>query len=259
FSTAEKGLTFHIRERTPNGDLRGLIIHDTRDSKLSQAYLAELGQIVKQDSGVFLVMSDGHILRRAEDDDAAQIIEFQKYAINLAALDDGEATEIEYKPRERYLGELMNPAPDDKTYNAQPGLFRAELHERFANPLYPIAFVLIAIAAVGQAQSTRQNRVEGVVMGFVAAAGVRLAGLAVNNLVALDPVFIPLLYAIPIVASLLSVVLIVLNARPRAGPSRSELVRDRFASAVQSIRSNLMTRLRLLRRQQAEPSPSRSR
>lgn len=259
FSTAETGLTFHIRERTANGDLRGLIIQDTRDPENSQAYLAELGQIVKQDDGAFLVMSDGHILRRDKDGDAAQIIEFQKYAINLAALDEGQPSRIDYKPRERYLDELINPAPDDTTYHAQVGQFRAELHERFANPLYPIAFVLIALAAVGQAQSTRQNRVEGVVLGFVAAAGCRLAGLAVNNLVALDPVFIPLLYAIPIVASLLSVVLIVLNARPRAGPSRSELVRDRFASAVQSIRSNLMTRLRLLRRQQAEPSPSRSR
>lgn len=255
FSTAEKGLTFHIRERTPNGDLRGLIIHDTRDSKLSQAYLAELGQIVKQDSGVFLVMSDGHILRRAEDDDAAQIIEFQKYAINLAALDDGEATEIEYKPRERYLGELMNPAPDDKTYNAQPGLFRAELHERFANPLYPIAFVLIAIAAVGQAQSTRQNRVEGVVMGFVAAAGVRLAGLAVNNLVALDAMFIPLLYAIPIATCGFSLVVIARNARPRVGASRLDDLRDRLGMTWQALGK----RVRSLRSHTSSPLTSRSR
>lgn len=259
FSTAETGLTFHIRERTANGDLRGLIIQDTRDPENSQAYLAELGQIVKQDNGAFLVMSDGHILRRDKDGDAAQIIEFQKYAINLAALDEGQPSKIDYKPRERYFDELINPAPDDTTYHAQVGQFRAELHERFANPLYPIAFVLIALAAVGQAQSTRQNRVEGVVLGFVAAAGCRLAGLAVNNLVALDPVFIPLLYAIPIVASLLSIVLIVLNARPRAGPSRFEVVRDKLTSAVQSIRFNLMTKLRHLRRPQSEPSPSRSR
>lgn len=259
FSTAETGLTFHIRERSANGDLRGLIIQDTRDPENSQAYLAELGQIVKQDDGAFLVMSDGHILRRDKDGDAAQIIEFQKYAINLAALDEGQPSRIDYKPRERYLDELINPAPDDTTYHAQVGQFRAELHERFANPLYPIAFVLIALAAVGQAQSTRQNRVEGVVLGFVAAAGCRLAGLAVNNLVALDPVFIPLLYAIPIAASLLSFVLIVHNARPRAGPSRLEVVRDKLASALQSVRTSLMKNLRLMRRQQAEPSPSRSR
>lgn len=259
FSTAEQGLTFHIRERTPNGDLRGLIIQDTRDKENSQAYLAELGQIVKQENGAFLVMSDGHILRRGQDSDAAQIIEFEKYAINLAALDEGQPTQVDYKPRERYLDELINPAPDDKTYHTQVGQFRAELHERFANPLYPIAFVLIALAAVGQAQSTRQNRVEGVIFGFVAAAGCRLGGLAVNNLVALDAAFIPLLYAIPVGASLGSLVLIARNARPRAGPSRFEILRENLNRAVQFLLTMLMTKLRLSRRQQASPSPSRSR
>lgn len=259
FSTAEKGLTFHIRERTANGDLRGLIIHDTRDRKLSQAYLAELGQIVKQDTGAFLVMTDGHILRRADGDDAAQIIEFQKYAINLAALDEGEATEFDYKPRERYLDELINPAPDDKAYHAQPGLFRAELHERFANPLYPLAFVLIALAAVGQAQSTRQNRMQGVVLGFVAAAGARLGGLAVNNLVALDPVYIPLLYAIPVVAGIASLLVISRNARPRAGPSRIEVLSDRIGAAFQPAINGLRARLPLPRQQPANSSLLRSR
>jgi lipopolysaccharide export system permease protein len=258
FSTAEKGLTFHIRERTPNGDLRGLIIQDTRDRKLSQAYLAELAQIVKQEDGAFLVMTDGHILRRADGDDAAQIIEFQKYAINLAALDEGE-TDFDYKPRERYFDELVNPAPDDRAYQAQPGLFRAELHERFANPLYPIAFVLIALAAVGQAQSTRQNRVQGVVLGFVAATGVRMAGLAVNNLVAIDAVFIPLLYAIPIIASAVALVAIAHNAKPRAGPSWSERLFDLFGAVFQPILTGLQARLRLSRPQAVTSSPSRSR
>ncbi|CFX37460.1 Permease YjgP/YjgQ family protein [Candidatus Filomicrobium marinum] len=259
FSTAEKGLTFHIRERTPNGDLRGLIINDTRDKKLSQAYLAEVGQIVKQESGAFLVMTDGHILRRAEDSDAAQIIEFQKYAINLAALDENEPSHVDYKPRERYLDELLNPAPDDKTYHAQPGLFRAELHERFANPLYPIAFVLIALAAVGQAKSTRQNRTEGVILGFVAATGVRMGGLAVNNLVALNPVFIPLLYALPILACIAALALVVHNARPRAGPSRLESLRDVVTTAIGTVITSLLGRLRLARPQPAGPGPATSR
>ena len=259
FSTAEKGLTFHIRERTPNGDLRGLIINDTRDKKLSQAYLAELGQIVKQDSGAFLVMTDGHILRRAEDSDAAQIIEFQKYAINLAALDDDQPSHVDYKPRERYLDELLNPAPDDKSYHAQPGLFRAELHERFANPLYPIAFVLIALAAVGQAKSTRQNRTEGVILGFVAAAGLRMGGLAVNNLVALNAAFIPLLYALPILACVGALALIVSNARPRTGPSRLENLRDLVTSAVGALVPGLLSRLWPVRSQTAGPGPATSR
>ena len=66
FSSPETNLTFHIRERALNGELLGLIMHDTREPKQHQSYLAERGAIVKQDGGAFLVMSDGHILRRTD-------------------------------------------------------------------------------------------------------------------------------------------------------------------------------------------------
>ena len=45
FSSPEEGLTFHIREREPNGELLGLIVHDTRNKELNQSYLAERGVI----------------------------------------------------------------------------------------------------------------------------------------------------------------------------------------------------------------------
>ena len=42
-----------------------------------------------------------------------------------------------------------------------------------SNPLYPIAFALIALAAVGQAHSTRQSRVQQIAIAFVVAAALR--------------------------------------------------------------------------------------
>ncbi|MEI9902297.1 MAG: hypothetical protein WDN31_21930, partial [Hyphomicrobium sp.] len=35
FSSPEEGLTFHIRERATNGELLGLIVHDTRNKELT--------------------------------------------------------------------------------------------------------------------------------------------------------------------------------------------------------------------------------
>jgi lipopolysaccharide export system permease protein len=43
-------------------------------------------------------------------------------------------------------------------YKLQEGRFRAELHNRLSAPLYPIAFMLIAFAAIGEARTTRQGR-----------------------------------------------------------------------------------------------------
>jgi lipopolysaccharide export system permease protein len=213
FSSPEGGLTFHIRERALNGELQGLIVHDTRDKAQTQSYLAERGVIVKREPSNYLVMSDGHIVRRNDQDEPAQIVAFDKYAVDLERFEKKMTEDDDLKPRERYLSELLNPEADSRQYKSAPGKFRAELHERTSNPLYPIAFVMIALAAVGQARSTRQNRIQQVTLAFVLAAALRLGGLALNNIVVLNAQAVVLLYGLPLGAILASLWVIERNRR----------------------------------------------
>jgi lipopolysaccharide export system permease protein len=214
FTSPEGGLTFHIRERTINGELLGLIVHDTREKSLSQSYLAERGDIVKREPSNYLIMTKGHIVRRSDKSEPAQIIAFDKYAVDLDRFEKKVADDLDLKPRERYFNELVNPDPNSPRFRAEPGKFRAELHERSSNPLYPIAFALIALAALGQAHSTRQSRIKQVSLAFVLAAGLRLGGLALNNIVALDASTVPLLYGLPLLGILVPL-LIMERARHR--------------------------------------------
>jgi len=200
FSSPEPDLTFHIRERAFNGELKGMIVHDTRDKKQSQSYLADRGVIVKGEPSDYLVMSDGHIVRRAEGDEPAQIIAFDKYAIDLSRFEKKLTDDREFKPAEQNSWELWNPDAESYYFKKQPGKIRSELHERFASALYPIAFVLIALATVGQAQSTRQSRIRVMALAFCLAASIRLGGMALNNVVALSAEATPLLYALPLAA-----------------------------------------------------------
>jgi lipopolysaccharide export system permease protein len=214
FSTPEANLTFHIRDRTYEGELLGLLLHDARDPQQTMSYLAESGQIIKQGASAFLVMSNGHIIRRAGANEPPQIIVFDSYAVDLDRFEP-KGARVELKPRERYFHELAFPTPGDPEFKRQAGQFRAELHERFASPLYPFAFVLIALAFAGNAQSTRQNRVEALVLGVLVAAACRIGGLAAQNFVVLRPSAVPLLYLIPTGACLIALALMHLNARPR--------------------------------------------
>jgi lipopolysaccharide export system permease protein len=217
FTSPEPDLTFHIRARDTSGELRGLIMHDNRDKALSQSYLAERGLIVKQDGTAYLVMNEGHILRRAAGNEPAQIIAFDTYAFDLNRFepqDDAGAPDL--KPRERFFSELVWPEKTSRIYKNFPGQFRAELNDRFANPLYPLAFVLIALATVGRAQSTRQTRGERIVFGIIAAVGARLVGFAVNNAISINAAFVPVLYAIPLSAMALSIFFMRRNVRPRS-------------------------------------------
>jgi lipopolysaccharide export system permease protein len=238
FSAPEVGLTFHIRDRALNGELQGVMMQDNRDPKQAMTYLAERGVLQKQGQASYLFMTNGHIIRRENVKEPPQIIAFETYAIDLDRFDKPGA-EPELKPRERYYSELAHPLPNDPDYVRQPGFFRAELHERFSSPIYPFAFVAIALAFVGQAQSTRQNRWKGVAAAVLAGFALRVSGLGINNLVVINQKWVPAMYAWPLGAIVIAMVLIWWKARPKSGPR----IADRIGIAL----GDLWARLRPLR------------
>ncbi len=232
FSSPENQLTFHIRDRTFQGELRGLVMQDDRDKTISTTYLAERGEIYKQGNEAYLIMKDGHIIRRPADADAAQIIAFSQYAIDLEQFGPKDK-QRPLKVRARYLGELLNPDPNDRLYIGQPGKFRSEIHERFASALYPIVFVLVALSQLGLAQTTRQGRVRTIMSAFVAASGIRMAGLAATNLLALHTWAIWLVYGIPIAGIVFAAAIATVKMRPKKRSRMSETMETWFETFIQ--------------------------
>jgi lipopolysaccharide export system permease protein len=219
FTSPEAKLTVHIRDRAPTGELLGLMMHDARDPKQIVTYLAERGSIIKQDRAAYLRMDKGHILRRLENETAPQIVAFERYVVDLQQLEQRIDPVQTLRPRERYSEELMWPEPGDPILKTNPGSLTSELHERFSSPLYTIAFVLLVIASMGQAQTTRQSRVQSVVAAFTVAILCRVLGIAANNVVVVRPWLGWLLYAVPAGAALLAAVSIQWHLYPRP-PSR---------------------------------------
>ena len=151
-------------------------------------------------------------------------------------------TPSDLKPRERYYDELVNPRADDPDAKRQAGQYRAEIHERFSNPFYSFAFVLIAVAFIGRAQSTRQNRWESTASAGALAIGARMAGLAANNLVVLNAKWVPVLYVIPLGMILIGCLMIHFGARPRRGPT----LFGRIAAGLSVLWALLPSRQRLV-------------
>jgi lipopolysaccharide export system permease protein len=86
FSSPDTGLTFHIRDRTLNGDLLGLLVHDERDPKHVMSYLAERGRIITNDGGAYLVMFDGNVQSFSAEDanQGSRIVGFDQYMHDLS-------------------------------------------------------------------------------------------------------------------------------------------------------------------------------
>lgn len=214
FTTVEGGLTFHVRERRPNGTLLGIFVQDARNKDEAFTYIAERGQIVESDKGTFLVLEKGSVQRqKASDNGDAAIVVFERYAFDLSQF-TGEQNVTSYKPSERYTSELLTVAADDPLYVASPGRFRSELTDRFVAPLYPVAFMLIVLACLGQARTTRQGRGVAITIASICIISIRIAGFAAQTASARSPAAAVIAGAIPILASLLSVGVIIGWIRP---------------------------------------------
>ncbi len=221
FSSPEPGLTMHIADRAANGNLLGLMIHDERDESQVMTYLAEEGQIIKQDEErSLLIMRRGHIQRQDGKSKNVQIIVFDSYIFDISQFGPKEGPR-DYKPRERFLNELLHPDPSDPYYKSQAGKFRSELHDRLANPLYPILFVLIVGVHLAYPRTTRDSRAQSLFTAFGVCAGLRIAGLAGVNIAAKKTIGLAILWGVPVIGILVAMAMIHFEIRPLSLPSFS--------------------------------------
>jgi lipopolysaccharide export system permease protein len=180
FISLDRGLTFHIRERQPDGLLLGVFVDDRRDPKEQSTILAEQGKIVQNDQGgTFLFLQTGNVQRHVADERDPNIVLFDRYAFDLSRLAGStQIGTLAYSVRERFLWDLIRPDPRDPELRKEPGQFRAELHDRFVAPLYPLAFMIVAFAYLGAPRTTRQSRTWSLVSAVGGVAALRIIGFA---------------------------------------------------------------------------------
>src|SRR6516162_8175951 len=195
FIKLEERLTLHIRERRPNGQLLGILIDDQRDPKERASILAEQGDIVKNERGLFLVLENGSVQRHETGQRDPALVLFNSYGFDLSWLSNSNQS-LKYSVRERYLWELYNPALTNMTFSDEPDQIRAEFHDRVTAPLYPLAFVVMTYAYLGAPRTTRQNRTMSL-MGTISVVAA-LRGLGFVGMIA--GVHTPIVPALPYLA-----------------------------------------------------------
>lgn len=176
FTSIERGLTFHIREKRSDSQFGGILIDDFRDPAERATILAEQGNILQTARGTYLVMTDGWVQRRRTADRDPTMVKFERYAFDLSPYT--VAGRVTYGLRERYLWELLFADADDKLLKSSPNQFKVEMHDRLVAPLYPLAFVVIAFVLLCTPRSTRQGRMMSTVLVIVGVFGLRILGFA---------------------------------------------------------------------------------
>jgi lipopolysaccharide export system permease protein len=208
FTDLEQGLTFHMRQRAPNGDLLGVVVRDERDKTTINTIIAERGEVWNDGGRVQMDLHDGQILRQPMDKPNAQFIAFATYSFDMGDF-SAKAGARQPKIGEQTLTELINVDKQSDFYRHNAQGIASEIHQRLSTPLYSLVYAFLAVVYLGRPRTTREGRVSLLFTGFVIGAIVLGLGIAgVNGVGKQFGTSLALIYGVPVGLALLCVLLL---------------------------------------------------
>jgi lipopolysaccharide export system permease protein len=200
FETPAKGLTVFIRQMGNNGQISGILVHDNRDEKRPITYIAQRGVLAQTPAGSRLIMVDGTVEQTAAAGAQLSVLTFKNYTFDLDQF-AGPATATLRKTNERYLGELLYPSEMTGVTRQIRTAWLAEAHSRLSQPLYCLAFAMIALAAILRGRRARGALAMRLTGAALAAATLRIAGYGVAGPASSHPALFALFYLIPLLGT----------------------------------------------------------
>ncbi len=205
FTPITKGLTLHVLEYE-KGTMKGIFINDTRDTQRRSSLSAQRGEVIKQKDDTYLVLYKG--LRKEYDAKGERFnaLKFERYTMKFDAL-KGKLKSPKPSLGERRYRDLFHPM------DARTETFRRELlaegHYRLIMPLLFLCFSLIALVTFLKTRFTRLNNRRKIVNASLLVALITVLAVSFKNLSVQTPVFLPLMYAVIILPTLIAGYLLV--------------------------------------------------
>lgn len=198
FTDLGSGLTLYVRARDPDGSLRGILVHDTRNPEKPITYTAAHGVLFAGATGPHIVMDNGSYQEASARTGAVSILNFEQAAI---ALNDimGGGEERQRDPSERFVDELLQP---DRALEPEVRRrLKAEGHQRLASPLYTLAFAIAAVAVLLAGTSGPRGRWTRVLVAIAAAAVLQVLNLLLLSAATRSSAMVPMMYLAPLGAA----------------------------------------------------------
>jgi lipopolysaccharide export system permease protein len=188
FNTLSDSLTIYVRGRNTNGELIGLLIHETRDPDKPITIVAERGTFVDTDSGPRVLMVNGSRQQYDRTTGKLSVLTFDKYSLDLAAYRDADDFR-DRQPDELFMNELLfHPAPPGDTSRL------IEANVRLINPLTGLAFCAIPLACLLTGEFNRRGQTKRVLLAILLAFMFETLDIGFKNLAGRSTAAVPLLY-----------------------------------------------------------------
>lgn len=222
FNTVSDGVTVYVRQRTNDGKLLGILVHDQRDKEHPFTVMAAKGAMVETDGGARVVMFNGNRQAVDKDTNKLSILYFDRYVFDLATT--RQSIDERYRePRERPLEELFNiDKVDPKLQHKEFGKFIVEGHKRLVSPLGVLAYTIVGLACLISGGFSRRTQTRQVCLAIAIMVALQGSALGLENLTAKNLSAIPLMYAhaiVPIVLGYFFMVRLQWRRRPAPRPT----------------------------------------
>ena len=208
FQKIEDGLYIQIGERLPDGRFGGIFVSDAREKGTELIYYAKEGATVEVDGIQLLVMQDGTVQRK--NDGNISVVRYSSYAFDLSQFTSAGARP-NFSPKDRDLSYLMNPDPNDWIQKSNPLIYKAEIHKRFSEWLYPLVFAFIGLAVAGDSRSFREARIHPLLTAMAIGLIFRWAGFFFVEKIETSAAYIPVVYLVPVISCAIAIFFIATN------------------------------------------------
>ena len=197
FNALTEGVTVYIRGRE-GGTLNGILVHDARERERPVTMMAERGLLVQTAEGPRFILFNGHRQRIDRDSAELSLLNFERYTMDLSEFAHQGGSRWR-EPRERFLGELLDP--ESEGADRLRSKFLSEAHNRIISPLFAYTLVAIGLAALLLGNVDRRGQWRRILVAIAAAVLFEAAALFLVNATAKNSSLIPLMYLNPVLAT----------------------------------------------------------
>ncbi len=200
FNTPAAGLTVYAQDLDQGGAFHNVFLLQEKEGGGDSTFIAARGKMSKRKGQPVLILRDGSN-QEFSSTGVLNYLKFDEYTVDLAPYLASDQL-IQYKIADRYLHELLFPDLTQKWERKNRKALLAEAHGRLSAPLYNIAFVAMALAAVIGGPFSRLGYIPRIMAVSAAAAAARLLGIAMLAASSGAPALNILQYAVPVLAAL---------------------------------------------------------
>ena len=214
FNTPVDGLTIYVRERSGEGELRGIFAHDSRDRERPVTYTAERGTASQTNQGTRVILFNGSQQEVDRESGRLTLFNFDQYSLDLSLLRQDVSTRWR-EPEERFLDSLLWPGEGlhDRTYSTQ---LIAEGHRRLSSPLHILAFAAVAMAVLLSGDLNRRGQASRILFAITLIFALQVAALGLFNVSRNSLAIVPFSYALPLGAIAFSIYWLARSPRLRS-------------------------------------------